>query len=79
MLIVVLPCRDLDFDVAYALTSPVGRAVAGTRERFRAAMQVGGDMLLLLLLLLQFSVEFGWCFSINWCCSSSDTAVTLVA
>lgn len=31
--------RDCDFDVAYALTSPVGRAVAGTRERFRAAMQ----------------------------------------
>ncbi|KAF8064536.1 hypothetical protein HT031_003336 [Scenedesmus sp. PABB004] len=31
--------KDCDFDVAYALTSPVGRAVAGTRERFRAAMQ----------------------------------------
>eukprot|EP00878_Enallax_costatus_P011620 GHUV01012129.1.p1 GENE.GHUV01012129.1~~GHUV01012129.1.p1 ORF type:complete len:337 (+),score=69.82 GHUV01012129.1:937-1947(+) len=31
--------KDCDFDVAYALTSPVGRAVAGTRERFKAAMQ----------------------------------------
>jgi hypothetical protein len=34
-------CRECDFDVAYSLTSPVGRAVAGTRDRFRAALQVG--------------------------------------
>jgi hypothetical protein len=30
--------RGLDFDAAYTLTSPVGRAVAGSRERFRAAL-----------------------------------------
>lgn len=32
--------RECDFNVAYSLTSPVGRAVAGTRDRFRAALQV---------------------------------------
>jgi hypothetical protein len=37
----VAALRECDFDVAYALTSPVGRAVAGTRDRFRAALQVG--------------------------------------
>lgn len=44
-------CRECDFDVAYSLTSPVGRAVAGTRDRFRAALQVNYLVLLQQLVL----------------------------